>query len=57
MKIRHEPIRPADKAVSLEAVVRALIGALEEARIQLPPIARRLAQESAADKKTDNNRA
>jgi len=56
MRIRHAPIRPARQADALEEVVRALVQALEDAKIKVPPIARQWARRRAADKKADNNR-
>jgi len=55
MKIRRAA---QPDTVALEEVVRALIQALEAAKIKVPTIAQQWArQQTGADNKTDNNRA
>ncbi len=50
MKIKHAPIRPARQADALEEVVRALVQALEDAKIKVPPIARQWARQRSQNK-------
>jgi len=53
MKIRRAA---QPDTVALEEVVRALIQALEDANIQVPPIAQQWARQSTAAEQTNNGR-